>query len=117
MHTYLTPTSEHFAARESTVVAVVKGDHSEYSFTVSERPALECRDELKTELKAVAERRPLLPLVEQQEARRVLGNHACEATIPQWKMLLANFPLTGLRLVEAVEQSKQSSELSADLQA
>ncbi len=58
-----------------------------------------------------------MPVVDEATAREALKDYAKEESIPQWKRLVANFPIAGLRFVEAVETSKQLSELSPELQA
>jgi hypothetical protein len=118
-HSYLTATSEEFANRPSKVVYTSNDTrkNDDLVLTVLERPALESGEELEKLLASVKNRQPLLPIVSQEQAREVLGDDAGNGEIPQWKCLLARFPVAGKRLVQSIAISESSSELSPALQA
>jgi hypothetical protein len=69
-------------------------------------------EEIARGLEAARGRTPRLPLVEEAEARRVLGGVAPEGAIPHWMRLLANYPLAGPRMVKAFELTAASPGLS-----
>jgi hypothetical protein len=123
-HSYLTNTDAKYAQRSS-IVAVLDSDHSsaqtsaenQSAPTVYSRPPLESGAELAEKLSWVEQRKPRLPLLDEEAARKVLGDLAESGPIPQWQRLLAHFPVAGRRLVEAVAASKQSDEIDHALQA
>lgn len=118
-HSYLTATSPEYENRPSKVIYTSNDNrkNDDLVMTVSERPALESGDELAKLLADTKTRKAMLPIVSQEQAREVLGEAAGNGEIPQWKCLLANFPVAGKRLVQSVAASEGSTELSAALQA
>jgi hypothetical protein len=48
-----------------------------------------------------------LPLVDEAQARKVLGEIAPEGPLPQWVRLLANFPLVGKGRIESQLRTEQ----------
>ncbi len=116
-HTYLTPTSESYASRPSKVVAVANTKDELATITICDRPALESGAQLRDKLSWTASRKPLVPLVDEQKTREVLGtNLTTEAELPNWKRLVANFPVAGRRFVEAVAATNSLSEIDQKLQ-
>jgi hypothetical protein len=118
-HSYLTPTSDEFLRKPSKVIYsdAENKKNDDLVMTIINRPELEMGASLEKALADVEARTALLPVVSQEEARSVLGDLAPEDQIPQWKCLLANFPVAGKRLVQAITASEKSTELSPTLQA
>lgn len=96
LSSFLTPTLDEFKLAPSKV-AVLDVDASgkptpSTKFTRAER---ESRAEVEAKLKAIATRKPRLPLVDEAKAREVMAPEWGEAPITDWVRLLANFPKEG----------------------
>jgi alkylhydroperoxidase family enzyme len=118
-HSYLTPTSKEFEAKPSVVAAFVAKTDSSPSLceTICARPPLESRAETEKMLAAAERRAPRLPIVDEAQARQLLGDAAPDATLPNWARLLANFPIAGKRSVAGIRIADEKGELSPLLKA
>jgi alkylhydroperoxidase family enzyme len=118
--TYLTPTSAAFADRIS-IVAPLTTDPATgkpTTATVSSRPALEPRGQVEKALASAKGRAPRLPLVDEDEARKALGDKwDASAPLPNWVRLLSNFPRTGVTRVASIRSSNEKGDLSPLLKA
>jgi len=111
-HSYLTPTSDHFAAIPSAVALLGDESGSEGLVATDFRSSVPAAEALASDLAAARARSPRLPLVAETEARSVLGELAPEGAIPLWMRLLAHFPLAGPRMVRAFELTAAAPGLS-----
>jgi hypothetical protein len=118
-HTYLTPTSDKFLHRITTVapLASAKLGDAPIGPTIFKRPKLERRDDAEKSLATAARRTPRLPLVEEDKAREALGDAAPDGELPQWMRLVANFPVSGKRLVATIRSGAEKGELTPLLKA
>lgn len=118
-HTYQTPTSEDFQDKVTSIVPLVDdlAAGAATSPTVCVRPALETREEVEAALAACRHRTARLPLVDEEQAREVLGKDAPEGPLPQWARLLANFPRDGKRAVAGIRSANEKGELPPLLKA
>jgi len=118
-HSYLTPTSDKFASKVTTVapLASIKLKDKLISPTVFKRPKLESRDETEKSLVVAAKRTPRLPLVDEDKAREALGDAAPDGPLPQWIRLVANFPVSGKRLVTTIRNGAEKGDLSPLMKA
>lgn len=120
-HSYLTPTSEKFAAKITRVAPIIDvpglGNKALISPTIFKRPKLGTRDEAEKALAAAATRTPRLPLVDEDQAREALGDAAPEGPLPQWMRLVANFPVSGKRLVTTIRNGAEKGDLSPLMKA
>lgn len=119
-HSYLTPTSPQYQAQITQVAPVVftpaAGDLT--TDTIFDRPPLESREEVEEALAACRERQPRLPLLDQDAARQVLGEEAPEGELPQWILLLTNFPRDGKnRILGQLQAEQEDAELSELMRA
>lgn len=74
---------------------------------------LEGRDEAERQLELCRHRTPRLPLVDDADARQLLGDHWTSAEpVPQWMRLLANFPVHGVARVVSGLEADESGDLS-----
>ncbi len=118
--TYLTATSPEYEKRV-TQVAPLKFDPKTGEptrETVSVRPPLESDAEVAKMLTAARSRAPRLPLVEEDQARKAIGeNWNADAPLPNWVRLLATFPRTGGSQVRRIQTAEQKGDLSPLLKA
>ncbi|HUG92807.1 MAG TPA: carboxymuconolactone decarboxylase family protein [Planctomycetaceae bacterium] len=118
-HSYLTPTADEFRDRVTKVAPLVldaeTGEPTRR--TVFRRPPLESQNEVEQELAFARKRSPRLPLVDEAEAREVLGEDAPAGALPQWIRLLANFPRDGRSRILAQLRADQTGDLSPLLKA
>ncbi|MFN7733880.1 MAG: carboxymuconolactone decarboxylase family protein [Pirellula sp.] len=116
---YLTKTSDAFATKRSKIVNFDPGSVSlnGNAMTVCNRPPLLQGADLENKLRQARTRSRRLPIADEATSREVLGDLASESEIPEWKRLLAQFPIAGKRLVAGIVQSKQSDSIDAALQA
>jgi AhpD family alkylhydroperoxidase len=118
-HSYLTPTSEAFQKKITEVapVAIDEKTGKPTHMTVCKRPALEPRDEVEAALAEGRERKPRLPLVDESTARAILPADWSEGSLPQWVLLIANFPVDGLSRIVAQRAADEKGDLSPLLKA
>ena len=118
--TYLTPTSEPFKTKVSKVAPIIVDEKSKEPLkkTVDVRPALESRAVAEKMLAAAATRTPRLPLVDEAQAREVLGD-AWESKdpVPQWVRLLANFKNQGKARILSEKSAAEKGDLTPLLKA
>jgi alkylhydroperoxidase family enzyme len=117
--TYLTPTPEQFKNRISRTapVQIDAGTGEPTRQFVARRPALESRAEVEKALAACRQRRPRLPLVDDAEARKLVGEDFPAGPLPQWVRLLANFPRDGKSRITSVRNAQEKGDLSPLLKA
>jgi len=117
---YLTPTSAAFEKRV-TQVAPLKLDPKTGEptrETACVRPPLESTAEVTEKLAAAKSRAPRLPLVDEAEARKAIGeNWTSPDPLPNWVRLLATFPRSGGSQVRRILSSEQKGDLSPLLKA
>lgn len=111
-HSYLTPTSDRFAAIPSAVAVLGAGGSVEGLVATGLDAPVPAAEALAGGLAAARARTPRLPLVDEPEARSVLGDLAPAGAIPHWMRLLAHFPLAGPRMVKAFELTAAAPGLS-----
>lgn len=116
---YLTKTSNFFATKRSKIVNFDPGSVSLHgnAKTVCNRPPLLQGADLEKKLQEARTRSRRLPIADEATTREVLGDLAVESKIPEWKRLLAQFPVAGKRLVGGIAQAKQSDSINGALQA
>lgn len=101
-HSYLTPTADRFAAVPSTV-AVLEAVAGREELVATVLPAAPAgADEIRAGLAAARARLPRLPLVAEEEARKILAAAAPGGPLPGWMRLLAWFPVAGPRLARSL---------------
>lgn len=118
--TYLTPTSPAFEKKISTVAPLVKDQQSgePTGATVNQRPPLESPAQVAEKLAACRQRKSRLPLVEEADARKVLGeNWKSSAPLPNWVRLVVHFPKTGVSRVNVTRSGEEKGDLSPLLKA
>lgn len=118
-HTYLTPTSEKYRTAISRVAPVHHDEKTgkPTSKTVFRRPKLESRDEVEKALEACRKRKPRLPLVDEDAARKVLPADWPKGPLPQWVRLLANFPVHGKTRISSFAAEDEKGDLKPLLKA
>ncbi|MBX3442927.1 MAG: hypothetical protein KF774_11015 [Planctomyces sp.] len=116
--TYLTPTSPEFESLVSIVAPLAPGAAGETSATLCDRPPLEAWDTVLKKLQAARQRESRLPLVDEAEARRIVGeNWDADAPLPNWVRLLANFPRSGVGRINSTRSADEHGDLSPLLKA
>ncbi len=118
-HSYVTPTSDKFQ-KNITKVAVLTIDDKTgkpTSETVCKRPALESQGEVEQALETCRNRKPRLPLVEEAEARKVVGEDFAQGPLPQWVRLLANFPQDGKNQILSLKSADEKGDLKPLIKA
>jgi alkylhydroperoxidase family enzyme len=116
---YLSPTSEAFKDRITTVAPYLAGEKVEGTrrSTVSQRPKLEVRSEVEKMLDAARKRTPRLPLVDEEKARSLLPEDWPKDSLPQWVRLLANFPVSGKSQIARIRSADEKGDLKPLLKA
>jgi alkylhydroperoxidase family enzyme len=112
VHSYLTPTANRFDTIASAVAilsSVKPGDDLVATAIPTPLPSAE---EIAAGLATARSRSARLPLVDETEARSVLGDGAPAGAIPHWMRLLAHFPLAGPRMVKAFDLTAAAPGLS-----
>jgi hypothetical protein len=118
-HTYLTPTSDAFKDK-ATKVAPFRADEKASGTrreTVCERPALESRVEVEKALAAARRRAPRLPLAGEDQARELSPEGFPKGDLPQWVLLLANFPKDGKTRIAGIHSTESRGNLTPLLKA
>lgn len=117
---YLTPTSTVYEKRVTQVAPLTLDPKSgePTTQTVCVRPALESAAEVADRLTAAKTRASRLPLVEEEEARKAVGeNWTTAGALPNWVRLLATFSRTGGSQVRRIVSAEQKGDLSPLLKA
>lgn len=118
IETYLTPTSDRYASRVTSVAPLVtSGSGRPSRSTVQKRPPLEPRGEVEQALAACRQRTARLPLVDEAKAKELVGDVWPEERMPQWVRLLANFPREGKSRIATVRRGEDEGDLSPLLKA
>lgn len=100
---FLTPTSAEYQTALSQVVPVQRDASGKPTpVAVSNRPALQPRDEVEAALVAARQRTARLPVLSEDEARAALGDQAPAGPVPNWMRLMANFPNESRRRIDSV---------------
>jgi alkylhydroperoxidase family enzyme len=116
--TYLTPTSEAYLEVVSHVAPVVfDAAGNPTPATTCERSPLESRAQVEQMLAECRDRTPRLALVDAATARTVLAENAPAGDLPNWVLLLANFPRDGARQVSSILGQESRGDLSPLLKA
>ena len=95
------PTADRFTATPSAVAVLSGGALGEGLVATGLPAAAADHDAIRAGLAAARKRAPRLPLVDEEEARKILGDAAPEGPLPGWMRLLAWFPLAGPRMARA----------------
>jgi hypothetical protein len=118
-HTYVTPTSDAYKARVTSVAAIERspkpGEHT--APTVCKRPALESREEVEAALATARKRSARLPLTDEPKARALLPEDWAAGPIAEWVRLLANFPGQGKSRILSQRTAEEKGDLSPTLKA
>ncbi len=112
VHSYLTPTANRFDTITSAVAILSSAKPGDELVATASPLPLASAEEIAAGLAAARSRRARLPLVDETEARRVLGDVAPAGAIPHWMRLLAHFPLAGPRMVKAFDLTAAAPGLS-----
>jgi alkylhydroperoxidase family enzyme len=118
-HSYLTPTSERFQNKITTVAPLQLDEQTGLPTrqTVCTRPALESRAAVEAALEACRKRTPRLPLVEESKARALLPEGWPQGPLPQWVRLLANLPGQGKGRIASQRVAEDKGDLQPLLKA
>ena len=107
---YLTPTTDKFAALASRIAPATETGEARIAAPV-QRPQPDA-ETVSAALKASRVRSPRLPLVDDAQARQILGAAApASGPLPQWMRLLATFPKAGPGRVAMYQAAQQNGEL------
>jgi len=117
--TYLTPTSPQYQTLMSKVIPLSTDQQTgePTRLVIAVRPSLEAPDEVRQALAAAHTRTARLPVLGEDETRKVLGDSAPAGTVPQWMRLLANFPRDGVQRIAFVRQADEAGDLTPLLKA
>ena len=102
---YLTPTSAKYVDLPSLIAPIDPtqiGSASVCKPLAANRPPLESRQEVETQLSAARSRKPRLPLVAEDKARSLVPQEWPSTPLPQWVRLLANFPDAGKARITSI---------------
>jgi alkylhydroperoxidase family enzyme len=111
VHSYLTATSERYALTPSQVAVIDETPAPDGLCATPQLPAPARAAEVRSGLARARSRTPRLPLVPEEEARRLLADVAPPGTVPAWMRLLAWFPEAGPRLARSLAVGGAPSEL------
>jgi alkylhydroperoxidase family enzyme len=118
LHSYLTPTSDRYKAAITKVAPLYLDEGGKPTCqTVSDRPALEPRDEVEKALAVAGARTPRLPLVDEAKARALLPEGAAVGAVPQWVRLVATFPVQGKSRIATQLAAEEKGDLKPLLKA
>lgn len=111
---FLTPTPAEFTKSLSLVVPVsVDAAGQPLATGVSSRPALESRADVEAALQVARTRQSRLPLLSEDEVRKVWTTEVPEGPVPNWMRLMANFPNDGRgRLSSLLAMTTERGDLS-----
>ncbi len=112
VHSYLTPTSDRFDSIASAVAILSSAKPGDDLVATASPLPLPSAEAMAAGIAAARSRKPRLPLVQEAQAREILGAIAPEGKIPSWMRLLAHFPLAGPRMVKAFELTAAAPGLS-----
>lgn len=110
---FTTPTSDKFKELVSFVAPLEMVNGKPSGRVLSNRPAMESRDEVLAWIAEAAERTPRLPLVDEATAREWLKQAGQEVPVANWMRLIASFPNEGRgRLPSLLAREKRTGELT-----
>mgnify|MGYP001036445029 CR=1 FL=1 len=113
---FLTPTADKFRDARSLVAPLDPAAADMTCAKPASRGELESREQVEKALDAARKRTPRLPMVGDAQARSVLpADWSGSEPLPQWALLLGNFPTGGKRLAEAFARVEAKSKLSPEL--
>jgi alkylhydroperoxidase family enzyme len=113
---FLTPTPEPYREAVSKVAPVPPGAAAARP-AVCNRPPLESWEEVAKALAACRKRTPRLPLADEARVREVLPEGWPEGPLPQWVVLLANFPRDGKARIAELYAAEEKGDLKPLLKA
>jgi alkylhydroperoxidase family enzyme len=119
IETFLTPTADKYK-NLVTEVAPIPDNFPANQRTAPascRRPPLESRAEVERQLARLGARKARLPLASETQARSALVDGWSGDRLPQWVLLLTNFPREGASRVRSLVAAEQSDGLSAQLKA
>ncbi|MEZ6068626.1 MAG: hypothetical protein R3B90_23590 [Planctomycetaceae bacterium] len=116
--TFLTPTAPEHRAARSIVVAAAEPELAAPKLAqgATSRPQLESTDDVRSHLAAAATRHARFPLVDEVTARERLGTNAPAGSLPNFVLLLANFPNDGGGRVPALLELTSDTGVLTSLQ-
>jgi alkylhydroperoxidase family enzyme len=116
---FLTPTSSAYASRPSALAPVrpLGEEGLPARVAAKRRPPLESHDQVEQALAAARARAPRLPLVDEAQARALLPADWPSGPLPQWVLVLANFPRDGRGRILSIRQAEEQGDLSPVLKA
>ena len=113
---YLTPTSDKYRTLPSRIAPAAEAAAKVAAPT--QRLELESGAAVTAALNASKSRTPRLPLVDEAQARQILGASApATGPVPQWMRLLATFPKAGPQRVAVYLAAQKNGELEPKYQA
>lgn len=118
--TYLTPTSAEFEKKISLTAPIVKDEKSgePTHAVICNRPALESREQVEAKLAECRTRKARLPLVDEDAARKLLGETWNSVThLPNSARLFVNFARSGVSRANSIRSSDEKGDLSPALKA
>jgi alkylhydroperoxidase family enzyme len=118
--TFLTPTPARYQNVISLVVPLERDTATSRPTgrAVSNRPPLESRQEVEMALDKARTRKARLPMLEEEGARKLLGEDVGPEPLPNWIRLLANFPNESSRRIDSINAIDSSTgDLSPLLKA
>ncbi|MFO0900776.1 MAG: hypothetical protein U0836_25380 [Pirellulales bacterium] len=116
---FLTPTSSKNLDRLSHV-APLRSESEEAApaqASLRRRPPLESREQVEAALAAARARQPRLPVATEAEARAILPESWPAGPLPQWVLVLANFPRDGRGRILGIQQADDQLDLDPKLRA
>ena len=113
LKSFLTPTSDKFQSQRSALAPVRSaGIESDLSrVAAARRPPLESREQVERALAACRARTPRLPLVDEDQSRKLLPEDWAPGPLPQWVRLLANFPRDGKSRIVSLRSADEKGDL------
>jgi alkylhydroperoxidase family enzyme len=116
---FLTPTPEPYRTKITKVAPVLRDAQTSAAkdVCVSSRPPLEAPGEVEKMLDSCRKRTPRLPLAPERLARSLLPAGSPQGPLPQWVLLLANFPTDGKSRVAGIHAAEEKGNLTPLLKA
>jgi hypothetical protein len=115
---FLTPTPDAFKTRITKTAVLTFDDAGKPTTqTICRRPTLESRAEVEKLLEACKARKSRLPLVEESKARQIISEAYPAGPLPNWVLLVANFPVEGVSRVNTMQSSEEKGDLTPLLKA
>ncbi|MEN9666786.1 MAG: hypothetical protein RLZZ326_3149 [Planctomycetota bacterium] len=112
-HSYLTPTSDRFDTVASAVAILSSAEPGDGLVPTPSPSPPPSAEQIAAGLAAARSRSARLPLVQEAQAREILGALAPEGPLPHWMRLLAHFPFAGPRMVKAFDLTAAAPGLTS----